>query len=347
MACEISFDPGNTPSHNLPPWELAKTYAFHVVIEKLVEVTGMSAVDVLGNKTNDFMAEQVLNASGERPTERAVRAAVARCKQPEWFPGKPRDSGAGRKPTYSQHVKNKVADVAMDLKRKRMAPTPRRVRARLGKLTTNPESGRSMNDSTMQRIFSTRCYDETEDDPWQYLPSISQDALAAELKPKRVNCAQWILDHIPQRMCDEDHVAIDPCYKHLPKKQEKLEEQQIAAMGKVKWQSPGSRRDGVNPRAPATAKSQGGPQVTRADWTPVFARGRLRIFVCDPEKAKVDRKQPAKLSDSVNLGKFVENFLPQILKEMQRSYKWEFLPKVLVHDKARYSSTTKPASTKG
>ena len=110
MACEISFDPGNTPSHNLPPWELAKTYAFHVAIEKLVEVTGMSAVDVLGNKTNDFIAEQVLNASGEHPTERAVRAAVARCKQPEWFPGKPRDSGAGRKPTYSQHVKNKVAD---------------------------------------------------------------------------------------------------------------------------------------------------------------------------------------------------------------------------------------------
>ena len=117
MASQACFAPDNTPSHNLPPWELAKTYAFHVVIEKMVEVTAMSATELLGQKTNDFIAEQVVNAGGEHPTERAVRAAVARCKDPEWFPGKPREGGAGRKPIYSDYVKGKVAEVAMDLKR--------------------------------------------------------------------------------------------------------------------------------------------------------------------------------------------------------------------------------------
>ena len=53
----------------------------------------------------------------------------------------------------------------MDLKRKLVKPTPRNVRARLPNLTKNPETGQHMDDKTIHGIFSTRCYDETEDDP--------------------------------------------------------------------------------------------------------------------------------------------------------------------------------------
>ena len=147
-------------------------------------------------------------------------------------------------------------------------------------LYTFTRSALSRTHVTIHTIFKTRCYDEHEDDPWQYLDSESQDVLAEELKPLRKTCAQWILDNIPQRHWLQ-HVAIDPCYKLLPKKQERLEELQVAAMGKKKWMSKGSARKGPNLRAPKTAKTQSGSQVTKVEWTPVFARGRLRIYVCD------------------------------------------------------------------
>ena len=51
----------------------------------------------------------------------------------------------------------------MELKRKNVAPTPRRVRARLPNLAANPETGVRMSDTTMQAIFSTLCYDEDEE----------------------------------------------------------------------------------------------------------------------------------------------------------------------------------------
>ena len=227
----------------------------------------------------------------------------------------------------------------MDLKRKRIAPTPRRVRARLPALSANPETGKPMSDTKLQEIFTTRCYDKTEDDPWQYLTSPSQDSLPELLKPKRVVAAKWILENIPEAAM-KNLIAIDPCYKLLPKQQEKLEELQVAAMGKNKYMSPGSAREGVNLRAPSTAKTQGGPwQATRADWTPIFARGRLRIYVCDPEKAAADSRYPKKLSDSANLAKFITNILPGILGEMKRSYKWDSMPCKVLHDKASYMVT--------
>ena len=141
-----------------------------------------------------------------------------------------------------------------------------------------------MSDAKLQDIFTTKCYDETEDDPWQYLTSPSQDSLPESLKPKRVVAAKWILENIPEAAM-KNLIAIDPCYKLLPKQQEKLEEQQVAAMGKKKYMSPGSAREGVNLRAPSTAKTQGGAwQATRADWTPIFAKGALtHLRLCSIE----------------------------------------------------------------
>ena len=114
---------------------------------------------------------------------------------------------------------------------------------------------------------------------------------------------------------------------------------QVAAMGKKKWMSEASARKGANLRAPKTAKTQMNSQVTKIEWTPVFARGRLRIYVCDPDLAAVDSRHPAALADADNLAKFVRHVLPKILNEMKRSYKWKTLPKKVVHDKASYMVT--------
>ena len=111
----------------------------------------------------------------------------------------------------------------------------------------------------------------------------------------------------------------------------------IGAMGKDKWMSVESRRDGVNLRRPATTKTQGGNDVTRVDWTPVFVRGRLKIYVVDPDST--DPRMPKKLLDSANMQKFIKNVLPSILKDMQNTYGWHDIPRTVVHDKASYFVT--------
>ena len=129
----------------------------------------------------------------------------------------------------------------------------------------------------------------------------------------------------------------NPCYSLLAKTQEKKEEQMIAAMGTHKWVSEKSKRKGSNLRAPATANSQASFSV-RVDWTPVFARGKLRIYVVDPDKA--DAFQPVKLADADNLGKFIRNVLPLLLQDMKAAYGWNDLPRTVVHDKASYMVTS-------
>ena len=64
-----------------------------------------------------------------------------------------------------------------------------------------------------------------------------------------------------------------------------------------------SVRKGANLRAPPTAKTQGGAHVTRVDWTPIFARGKLRLYVCDADAARLSPELPDKVCDSRNLAK--------------------------------------------
>ena len=237
---------------------------------------------------------------------------------------------------YSKHQKEEAARVAMELKRGLYQPTPRRVRQRLPQASRNRITNRPMSDSSVIRIFQTKCYDEGEDDPWQYLPCLAQDVLPAEVKPLRVGAAKHILANSTARSW-HSHVAIDPCYTLLPKTQERLEEQRVAAMGKMRWRSKGAGRIGPNLPAPKTAKSQGpGYHSSRVDWTPVFARGKILLYVVDADAAGDNPDLPAKLTDSKNLAKFVSNVLPGLLQTMQRRYGWSDLPRTVVHDKGSY-----------
>ena len=262
--------------------------------------------------------------------------ALARTQRPGWYPGQLRAASPGRPPVYTEHVKNEVARVAMDFKRKRMEPTPRRVRARLPLVTCHPDTGKCMSPGTMRTIFTSRCFDTRVDDPWLFLPTTAQDYLPSDMKPQRVACARHILRHFPPGAW-YNHVALDPCSTLLPRTPKRLEEQQVAAMGKNRWMSPKSRREGANLRAPSTATKQKSGDTLQLHWTPVFSRGKIYIHVCDP--ALLNASHPAKLNDSANLSKFVVHVLPGILDEMRVAHGWANAPRTVVHDKASYMVT--------
>ena len=111
-------------------------------------------------------------------------------------------------------------------------------------------------------------------------------------------------------------------------------------MGNSKWMSVGARKKGVNLCAAATVgiqQSKGSPKVA---WTPIFTRGKLRVYVCDASAASADTQLPEKLNDSQNLAKFIKHILPGILAEMRREYGWSTTPRTVVHDKASYMVTS-------
>ena len=101
-------------------------------------------------------------------------------------------------------------------------------------------------------------------------------------------------------------------------------------MGKSKWTSKKSRRKGVNARAPATATSQASG-ATFVHWTPVFARGKVKIYLCD-----VNGDGPEKLTTGEHAARFVRDVLPGLLHEMAAEHGWTRLPRTVVHDKASY-----------
>ena len=239
---------------------------------------------------------------------------------------------------YSKHQKAEVARDAMELERKRVAPCPRQVRARLPSVARNPETLKPMSNKAIRCIFKTSCFDTHEGDPWQWLPSPAQDDLPESLKPLRVLCAKHILANIAPGAW-HNHVAIDPCTSLLPTTAQRLEDQQVAAMGSHKWMSAEASRVGANLRAPCTAKKQGGRNVLQVHWTPVLTRGKIHIYVCDADAAGRDATLPVKLNDSHNLSKFIRNVLPGILAVIKTKYKWANILRTICHDKASYMVT--------
>ena len=95
---------------------------------------------------------------------------------------------------------------------------------------------------------------------------------------------------------------------------------------------------GANLRAPTTAKTQGREEA-KVHWTPVFARGKVHLYVCDANATRHDPRLPARLNNSDNVGKFVRNVLPGILARVKRKYGWSRAPRTVVHDKASYFVT--------
>ena len=106
-----TFASDATLAGELPPWEVAKAYAFHVVLGQAAEILDTSPADLVGQRVDEFIAGQLTLKGGGSPCGRAVRKVIARCSDPSWYPGKPNEARkrAGRKPIYSEHQRNEVA----------------------------------------------------------------------------------------------------------------------------------------------------------------------------------------------------------------------------------------------
>ena len=73
----------------------------------------------------------------------------------------------------------------MELKKDYIPPTPEKIRILLPKSTINKKTKGPISDFTIRQVFKTMCYDEKEDDPWQFLPSLQQDCLSDGMKPPK------------------------------------------------------------------------------------------------------------------------------------------------------------------
>ena len=103
-------------------------------------------------------------------------------------------------------------------------------------------------------------------------------------------------------------MSFDPCISILAATKNLSEDQRIAAMGVKKMMSRKSKYKGLNCRAPNTTKSQGkGKDDLRVHWAPIFALGKVRVYVCDPQAAKRDESLPARLNESREIGKFIQD----------------------------------------
>jgi hypothetical protein len=328
------LSPSITPTGRLPPFEVAKAYAFDVVLQQMEKHMGKSACVLLGEDKGEFIAKHLVLKGGGHPTGITVFRNIKKCKESGWYPGMVHGERTGRAPHFTQHQKEEMARVAMDKKRAIERPTPSSVRAKLPSLSLNPTTGTPVSDSTVYRIFHTMCYDEKEDDPWVYAHSPSKDYVSDDMKKRRVVTAAHIVEEMPAAAWST-HVAIDPCISILPITLAHTEDQKVAALGVKKWMSKKSKYKGTNCRAPKTARSQGKADI-KVHWTPVFALGKVYVYVCDADAAARDATLPASLNVGHELSKFIKNVLPDILDGMRGMYGWGRTPRTVVHDKASY-----------
>ena len=110
--------PDRTQTGRLPPWEVAKACAYSTVIAHMAEVLGQTASELLGQRADDVIAEQLTLVGGGHPTGRAVRELVKRHKGASYYPGKPRENPGGRPSEITRHQEEEMARVAMDLKKR-------------------------------------------------------------------------------------------------------------------------------------------------------------------------------------------------------------------------------------
>ena len=310
-----------TPQGKLTLSEQTKAVAFQKTIAAMEKHLGKSCWELTGLGKADFTAGHLRAQGGGRPSGRAIKKIWAKVGQDGQRPVK-----RGRPPQITQGQKQAIAHKAMGLKQELVAPTPERVRICMPRKTINKTTKKPISNSSIQRVFKTLCYDEHEDDPWQYRNAPQQDCLTQQDFPARVKTAQHVLRNVTKAAA-WNFVAFDPCFSLLPKQQAKADQLKIAAMGNKKWMSQKSARKGSNLRAPATAKTQKS-NCTIVPWTPVFARGRLKLVVLT--------EPGARLTNSTSAASFVMDTLPGVLASMKKEWKWSNIPRVLLHDKASY-----------
>ena len=153
---DSQFSPDTTPKGMLPPFEVAKAYAFDKALSQMQEHMGKSLWQLLGEDKGEFIAKHLELKGGGQPSRSAVFKAIRRYRETGWYPGKVTGQRTGRPPTFTQNQKEEMARVAMETKRCLEKPTPAGVRAKLPRLSLNPDTQAPASNWTIYNI-STLC----------------------------------------------------------------------------------------------------------------------------------------------------------------------------------------------
>ena len=96
----MSWSDAETKVGHLPPFEACKAFAFHKALETISENLGKPSYELLGQRSVEWIAEQLTLKGGGCPGERAVQKAIARCQQEDWWPGKGEKKSGRRAPFF-------------------------------------------------------------------------------------------------------------------------------------------------------------------------------------------------------------------------------------------------------
>ena len=97
---ESPLSPDNTPEGSLPPFEVAKAYAFEKALSQLVKHMGMSVWQLIGEDEGEFIAKHLELKGGGQPSRSTVLMAIKRCGEKAWYPGEVTGQRTGRPPTF-------------------------------------------------------------------------------------------------------------------------------------------------------------------------------------------------------------------------------------------------------
>ena len=197
--------PERTQRGRLPPWEVAKACAYDTVLKHISSVLGEPAHQLLGKNVAEFIAEQLTLVGGGTPSKRAVLHALAACKDGEYYPGKPRTNPGGRPREVTDHQEREIARAAMELKKRKLNPSPARVRAKLPRLAMNRATGKPTSDNRIRDAFKLRCCDETEDEPWKWLPNPVEGRIASQDGRELLPHCQVHLGQLQRQRVDHPH----------------------------------------------------------------------------------------------------------------------------------------------
>ena len=120
--CPLS--PDNTPKGTLPPFEVAKAYAFEKVLSHMAKCMGKSLWQLIGEDKGDFIAKHLVLKGGGRPSRSSVFKVIKKCGENGWHPGKVTGQRTGRKPTFTQHQKDEAIGEAYARWGARKVPSP-------------------------------------------------------------------------------------------------------------------------------------------------------------------------------------------------------------------------------
>ena len=73
------MSPDNTPKGTLPPFEVAKAFAFETVLSQMAKHMGKSMWQLIGEDKGDFIAKHLELKGGGRPSRSSVFKAIKKC----------------------------------------------------------------------------------------------------------------------------------------------------------------------------------------------------------------------------------------------------------------------------